>query len=367
MLFQLGVILFVLYIGALVAHRLKQSSVPVFILAGVGLQVFVPHSGMIDLMAQLGAMLLLFMIGLDFSPERVRRSGRKLFIATALDALINLPLGIIFGLAMGLDMLSALIVGGVLYNNSTSIMARFIVDFKRAAQPETEYAVGISVLQDVLTALYLAVIAGLIHAGGLQIAEIFVVFGKTVGFFAGAFIAAIGLRPLLHRLLAHESIEVFLLFVLAFILVLAATAEWLGLSGAIGAFFAGFILPEKEFRGRVDRVIAPFRDLFAAIFFVSFGLLMDISNFGRVAWLGPVLIVLAIAGKVATGWVIGWLFRFSRAASLRLGVTLIPRGEFSILLAGLAPTATAVPLLALTVTTVLVLAVIGPLLMKWSD
>jgi CPA2 family monovalent cation:H+ antiporter-2 len=366
MLFQLGVIVLVLYIGALVAHRFRQSSVPVFILAGVGLQLFVQHSEMIALLAQLGAMLLLFMIGLDFSPERVRRSGRKLFVATALDALINLPLGIIFGLAMGLDVLSALILGGVLYNNSTSIMARFIVDFKRAAQPETEYAVGISVLQDMVTALYLAVLAGLIHAGGLQIAEIFVVLGKTVGFFAGAFIAAIGLRPLLHRLLAHESIEVFLLFVLAFILVLAATAEWLGLSGAIGAFFAGFILPEKEFRGRVDRVIAPFRDLFAAIFFVSFGLLVDISNFGRVALLGPVLIVLAIAGKVATGWVIGWLFRLSQGASLRLGVTLIPRGEFSILLAGLAPTVS-VPLLALTVITVLVLAIIGPLLMKWSD
>lgn len=366
MLFQLGVILLVLYIGALVAHRLKQSSVPVFILAGVGLQAFVQHSEMIELMAQLGAMLLLFMIGLDFSPERVQRSGRKLFIATALDALINLPLGIIFGLAIGLDVLSAFILGGVLYNNSTSIMARFIVDFKRTAHPETEYAVGISVLQDILTALYLAVIAGLIHAGGLQIAEVFVVFGKTVGFFAGAFIAAIGLRPLLHRLLAHESIEVFLFFVLAFILVLAAIAEWLGLSEAIGAFFAGFILPEKEFRGRVDRVIAPFRDLFAAIFFVSFGLLIDLSSFGRVALLGPVLIVLAIAGKVATGWVIGWLFRLSQGASLRLGVALIPRGEFSILLAGLAPTAS-VPLLALTVMTVLVLAIIGPLLMKWSD
>lgn len=107
MLFQLGLIVLVLYLGALLAHRLKQSSVPVFILAGVGLQPFIAHSDVIGFLAQLGAMLLLFTIGLDFSPERLRRSGRTLLGATLLDALINLPLGILVGLALGFDLLGA--------------------------------------------------------------------------------------------------------------------------------------------------------------------------------------------------------------------------------------------------------------------
>ncbi len=366
MLFQLGVILFVLYIGALVAHRFRQSSVPVFILAGLGLQTVVEHSPLIDFMAQLGVMFLLFMIGLEFSPERLRHGGRRLLLAGTLDVLVNLPLGVLFGLAIGLHLLEALALGGMFYISSSAIIARNVIEFRRAANPETEYLLGVLVFEDLFIALYLSVLAGLVHAGSLQPDDILWVIAKTVGFLSAAFIAAIGLKTVLHRLLAHESIEVFLLLVLALILLLAAIAEWLGLSNAVGAFLAGFILPEAEVRERVDRVIAPFRDLFAAIFFVSFGLLIDLSSFGRVALLGPVLIVLAIAGKVATGWVIGWLFRLSQGASLRLGVALIPRGEFSILLAGLAPTAS-VPLLALTVMTVLILAIIGPLLMKWSD
>ncbi|MCS6936506.1 MAG: cation:proton antiporter [Candidatus Bipolaricaulota bacterium] len=364
MLLQLGLILLVLYLGALVAHRLRQSSVPVFILAGLGVQLFVAHSDVIAFMAQLGAMLLLFTIGLDFSPERVRRSSRTIFVATGLDLLINLPLGILVGLVIGLDLWSALVLGGVLYNNSTSIIARLIIDFRRSALAETEYAVGVSVYQDLITALYLAVLAGLVRTASLDLVGILVVFAKTVGFFGGAFLAALLLRPVLQRLMAHESLEVFLLFVLAFMVVLAAVSEWLGLSGAIGAFFAGFILPEQEFRERLERVIAPFRDLFAAIFFVSFGMLLDLTDVGHTVFFVPVVLVVAIAGKLLTGMVIGRVVALGRAAAVRLGVTLLPRGEFSILLAGLAPEPS---LLALTVTVVLVLALVGPLLMKWAS
>lgn len=365
MLFQLGLIVLVLYLGALLAHRIKQSSVPIFILAGVALQLFVAHSDVIGFLAQLGAMLLLFTIGLDFSPARLRRSGRMLLGATLVDALINLPLGIVVGLAVGFDLMGAIILGGVLYNNSTSLMARFLIDFKRTALPETEYAVGVSVLQDLVTALYLAVIAGVVHTDGIGGLEILLVFAKTVGFFGGALLAAVVLRPALQRLLTHESIEVFLFFVFACVLVLAAIAEWLGVSAAIGAFFAGFILPEREFRERVDRVISPFRDLFAAIFFISFGLLFDMTDIGRVLAMSVFVIGAAIGGKLLTGWVIGRLGHLSRRAALRLGGALIPRGEFSILLAGLAAPTT--PLLPLTIVTVFVLAFVGPLLMKWTE
>lgn len=265
MLFQLGVILLVLYLGALLAHRFKQSIVPVFILAGLGLQAFVEHSPMIDFMAQLGVMLLLFMIGLEFSPERLRHGGRRLLLAGTLDVLINLPLGILFGLAIGLDLLGALILGGVLYNNSTAIIARLIVDLKRTAYPETEYALGISVFQDILTALYLAILAGLIHADSLQAGDVLWTLVKTLGFFGLAFLAAIGFPKILHRILAHESIEVFLLIVLALILLLAATAEFLGLSGAVGAFLgrsggwgqdANGLVDRAEFSSQPGRVIA---------------------------------------------------------------------------------------------------------------
>ncbi len=365
MLFQLGILLVVLYLGALVAHRLKQSSVPVFILAGICLKFFAPDPELMRFLAQLGAMLLLFTIGLDFSPERIYRSGRTLLGATLVDALINLPLGILAGLALGFDLMGAMILGGVLYNNSTSLVARFLIEFKRTALPETEYAVGVSVLQDLVTALYLAVIAGLLHTDGARGFEILLVFAKTAGFFGGALLAAVVLRPVLQRLLAHESIEVFLFFVFSFVLVLAAVAEWVGVSAALGAFFAGFILPEQEFRERVDRVISPFRDLFAAIFFISFGLLFDMTDISRVLTMSILIMVVAIGGKLLTGWVIGRLGRLSRRTALRLGVALIPRGEFSVLLAGLAAPTT--PILPLTIIIVFVLALVGPLLMKATE
>nr|BAL58645.1 monovalent cation:H+ antiporter-2, CPA2 family [Candidatus Acetothermum autotrophicum] len=363
MLFHLGLILLVLYLGALVAHRFRQSSVLVFILAGIALQFFVPHSDIMSFLAQMGAMLLLFTIGLDFSPERLQRSGRRMLIATALDAVINLPLGVLVGIALGFDLLSALVLGGVIYNNSTSIIARLIIDSRRSALPETEYAVGVSVFQDLITALYVAVLAGMMQTEGMQAWQVVLVFMKALGFFAGAFGAALLLRPLLHRLMAHESLEVFLFFVFSFMIVLAALAESLGMSAAIGVFFAGFILPERAFRERVERVIAPFRDLFAALFFVSFGLLMELEHVSAVLGMSAVIIGVALGGKLATGWAIGRLTQLSKRASLRLGVALIPRGEFSILLASLAPA----PLLDLTVILVLVLALLGPVLMRWSE
>lgn len=363
MLFQLGILLVVLYLGALVAHRLKQSSVPVFIVAGICLKFLAPNPEWMHFLAQVGAMLLLFTIGLDFSPERLRRSGPRVLVATLVDALINLPLGILVGILLGFDLVSALIIGGVLYNNSTSIIARLIIDFRRSALLETEYAVGVSVLEDLVTALYLAVITGVVRGGDVQPGELLIIIGKTLGFFLGAYAAAVLLRPVLHRLMAHESLEVFLFFVMAFLLVLAAIAEWLGLSSAIGAFFAGFILPEREFRERLERVIAPFRELFAGIFFVSFGVLMELSQLGQAALFSIVTVIAALGGKLMTGWAIGRLMRLSRRASLRLGVALVPRGEFSILLASLAPA----PVLDITMITVLVLALLGPLLMKWSS
>ncbi len=364
MLFQLGLILLVLYLGALLAHRIKQSSVPVFILAGVGLQAFVPHSEIIDFMAQLGVMLLFFMIGLEFSPERLRRGGGKLALAGSVDVLLNLPVGVLLGLAIGLDMLGALVLGGALYISSSAIIARNIIEFRRAAHPETEYLLGVLVFEDIFIALYLSLVAGLRGAEGVPLGHLAWAFLKTLGFFGVALGATLVLHRWFRKLFAHESIEAFLLLVLALIVLFAAAGEFLGLSSAVGAFLAGFILPEREIRERVDRIITPFRDLFAAIFFVSFGLLIDPSSFGRVALLGPVVLLLAIATKILTGIAIGWLVRLSRAASVRLGIALIPRGEFSILLAGLAPEPA---LLALTVVTVFVLALLGPVLMKWAD
>jgi CPA2 family monovalent cation:H+ antiporter-2 len=364
MLFQLGVILGVLYLGALLAHKIKQSSVPVFILAGVGLQAFVPHSEIIDFMAQLGVMLLLFMIGLEFSPERLRRGGGKLLLAGGLDALINLPVGILCGVVMGLDAVGALVLGGALYVSSTAIIARNTIEFRRAAHPETEYLLGVSVLEDVVSVLYLSLVVGLGGAEGVRFDHLAWTLLKMIGFFGGALAATLVLPRWLRRLIAHESIEVFLLLVLALIVMFAAVAEFLGLSSAVGAFLAGFILPEREIRERVDRAITPFRDLFAAIFFVSFGLLIDPSGFGRVALIGPIVLLVAVAGKILTGIAIGRLVRLSRAASVRLGIGLIPRGELSILLAGLASEPL---LLALTVVIVFASALVGPLLMRWAE
>ncbi|MBI5379843.1 MAG: cation:proton antiporter [Nitrospirae bacterium] len=338
LLFELGAIMVVLFLGGLLAIRLGQSVILAYILIGLLLQGVVTHGPLVNALSTVG-LLLLFFLGLEFSLQQMKRFWRPMAASGTVDLLVNLPIGILLGRLLGWDWLGACYLGGILYISSSAVVTKALIDTRQAANPESDTIVGILVFEDLVIVLYLALLASMTTAGewgsggvealGWALARV-VAFGFL--FLAIPYV----FLPRLNRFLHIEQAELFLLFAFGLVILYAAAAARLGLSEAIGAFVAGLLLSETAHKERLVERLSPFRDLFTAIFFLSFGMTIRIGELAE-GWAVVFLILLAaLLGKLLSGYLAGRLRRLSVRASLGIGLSLWPRGEFSIVLAGVA-------------------------------
>jgi CPA2 family monovalent cation:H+ antiporter-2 len=346
-----GLILLALAAAGALAGRVRQSPIPLAILLGLALRPWVAEEELVQFFGQLGLLLLLFFLGLEFSlPELLAAPGRTLRMG-AWDAAINLPIGLVVGWAAGWSPWASLALGAAVYVTSSAIVARSVIDLRRTAHPETEVALRVLVFEDLAAALLLGVLA---TAGR----------GLLSGVTALAFLAvavALGLRGrALHtRVLAVADDDLFVLTLVGLLLVLAWVAGAAGLSAAIGAFVAGLWVAETPVRGRARDLLGPFYGPFAAFFFFAFGTQVDPSAFARLWPLALLLVAAGAAGKLLAGWWIGRVEGLSRRARWALAFTLIPRGEFSVVIAAAVEPSLAPDLAPLTALVVLGLAVLG--------
>ncbi|HEX6367730.1 MAG TPA: cation:proton antiporter, partial [Longimicrobium sp.] len=246
------------------------------------------------------------------------------------------------------------------------IIAKATIEMRRSANPETESALGVLVYEDLAMALFLALMSGAVLAADPNAGTVVVGMGRALLFVGVVTAAAVLGRRLLERVFDIESDDVFLLSTGALVLLLAWAAIGAGLSEAIGAFLAGLVLSETDHRERVQRLFLPLEGLFAAIFFLAFGLSVDTNALLEV-W--PIALALAVVGaiaKVGAGWWIGKLSGHPDRASLSLGLTLVPRGEFSVLLAGIAAAAGLRQVSATIAGAVLALSLVGTVGMRYA-
>ncbi len=366
---EIGVICFVLFFSGLLAKKLRFSLIPLYILTGLFVGRFIHKTVVTEFLSEIGIILLLFLIGLEFSFGGLLRNGQKLFRAGIYDLALNLPVGLIVGLALGWDIISSLLLSGIVYISSSAIICKNIVDLKRAVYPETECLLGILVFEDIFIAIYLAVLSGIITAGQLEFAPVTIATLKALGFCLGLMLIGKVLRKQLEKILDVESTELFVLLMFSIILLTASAARLLGLSDAIGAFFAGMVIAETRQKARTLELIAPLQYITVAIFFVSFGIITDYSALGAVFWWALLLVGISIPFKLLTGIFAGRAYELNRRAQIRLGLSLLPRGEFSIVIAAVATTGVvgfSHHLQALTVLYVLILAMLGSVLTRFS-
>ncbi|HEX2093184.1 MAG TPA: cation:proton antiporter [Longimicrobiaceae bacterium] len=354
-----GVVLGALALAGLLFLRVRQSVIPAFILLGVALRPehFDPH--LVDSIATVGVVLLLFSMGLEFSLGTLLRNRRQITRSGSIDLLFSFPAGLAGGLLLGYGWAGALLFAGAFYVSSSAIIAKSVIELRRAADPETEVALGVLVFEDIFIALFLALLSGAVLVDDPSLASAAWGVAKALIFFGVVVLVALRARPVLDRLFDIDSDDLFLLLAGAVVLLLSWGALTAGLSEAIGAFLAGLALAETRHRERAERLFAPLQGVFAATFFFGFGLSIDPRTFGSV-WLPALgLTVLAVAAKVAGGWVAGRRSGLSRRGALSLGLTLIARGEFSIILAGIAVSAGLAELGALIALLVLALSLLG--------
>lgn len=367
-LLELGAIMLVLAVGGRLATRVGLPTIPVFLLAGLffgrgGLVPIEEAGQFIEIGASLGVIFLLFLLGLEYTPVELRQSLRANSPAGGLDLVLNATPGFVAGLLLGWGPLGAVALAGVTYISSSGIIAKLLVDLGRLGNRETPSILSVLVIEDLVMAVFLPVVAVLLDGGS-----------ASVGFVSG--VAALSIVTLVltlaaraerhaNRIVDTESPELLLMTLLGLALVVAGFAEYLHISYAIGAFLLGIVL-SGQVAERARELLQPLRDSFAALFFVYFGLEVELSMFSVVLVPALVLAVVGAATKMSTGYWSARRIGASPKGARRAGVALIPRGEFSIVLAGIAVTGGVDPeMKTLVVVYVLLLALGGSIATRY--
>ncbi|MFC4128706.1 cation:proton antiporter [Nocardia rhizosphaerae] len=364
-LIQLGAVFFGLGVLGRIAARVGLSPIPLYLLGGLvfgtgGLIELHEVDDFIHIASEIGVVLLLLLLGLEYTAGELVTGMRKSWTAGLVDLVLNATPGVIVALMLGLGPTGAIAMAGVTYISSSGIVAKVLNDLGRLGNRETPVVLSILVFEDLAMAVYLpvltAVLAGVGFVAGMTtvgIALVAVTLVLLVALRYGRYVSAI---------VASEDREIFLLKLLGSALLVAGLASAVQVSAAVGAFLLGIAISDSTAH-EATKILEPLRDLFAAMFFVLFGLSTDPANIPPVLGWALLLAVVTTSTKIATGW---WAAKRAGASQLgraRAGTALVARGEFSIVIAGLAVAAGAVPtgFAALATTYVLLMAIIGPI------
>jgi CPA2 family monovalent cation:H+ antiporter-2 len=372
---ELAITVAVLAALGLVANRFGLSAIPAYLLAGIILGPHTPEtftlvqpSEVTEFVAELGLVFLLFFLGLEFSFDRLMRTGRHIGLGGTIDLVLNGLVGLVIGVAFFGFTFGAFIVAGAVYVSSSAVAVKGLIDFRRLADEETDVVLGVLLFEDIAIAFVIAIAA----SGGTSAGETVWLVAKAIVFIVATLAASRYLPRYLDAVLDRLPREFFLLSVFALVTGLAAIAKAIGLSEAIGALMAGVLLAETGARNEIEERFFSFRDLFAALFFFAFALTIDAGTFSSVGWFVALAVVGTIVGKLAAGYAAGRVGGFTSRQSLNAGAALIAHGEFTIILAQIGAANVALTatdrddLVAFAGLYVLVTATLGVVFMKES-
>jgi CPA2 family monovalent cation:H+ antiporter-2 len=369
-LIELGGVVLLLATLARLAQRFGFSPIPLYLLAGLafgqgGVIPLVTADEFIEAGAEIGLILLLFSLGLEYSASELVGSLRSTAAIGGLDLLLNFTPGFVVALMLGSDVVPALFLGGITYISSSGVIARTLDDLGWMGNRETPLVLAILVIEDLAMAAFLPLGTVLLVGGGTWRVAVSVGVATVVVVTVLAIAARYG--QAISRAVFSRSDEALLFGILAVLLLTAGATEALNVSAAVGAFLAGIAFSGQA-ADRARSLLVPLRSVFAGVFFLFFGFEVDPGTLPRALPSAAALAVVGAATKYATGWLAARRVGFRRRARIRAGVGLIARGEFSIVIAGIAVASGAEPDIGpIAAAYVLLLAVCGPLLARVAD
>ncbi|MGB3761935.1 MAG: cation:proton antiporter [Ornithinimicrobium sp.] len=366
---ELGALFAGLAILGLLAKRLQISAIPFYLLAGLafgdgGLVKLSAADPFVEVGAEIGVILLLLTLGLEFTSSELMASLKRHRASGVVDLILNATPGLVAGWLLGLPIGGILAVGGITWISSSGIVARVLSDLGRLGNRETPSVLSLLVLEDIAMALYLPILVVVLSGGGPWQA----LAGVSLALGAVLFILWVAHHgsDRLEQLLDHPDDEQVLLRVLGLTLLVAGIAQGVGASAAVGAFLVGIAIPHA-LADRARQLLSPLRDLFASVFFVAFGLATVPATMVPALLPALGLALVGIITKIATGWYAAGRDGVARPGRLRAGTALVSRGEFSVVIAGLAVSAGVAAVGPLAAAYVMVLAVLGPILARLAD
>lgn len=352
------------------AVKIKQSAIPFYmtvgLLLGAGSAIPLTESReFLEIGAEIGVVILLLMIGLEYSPKELVQSLKKNKSTAIIDALLNATPGFIAGLLMGWGLIGAFILAGVTWVTSSGVTVRLLRELGRLTNRETPTVISVLVLEDLAMAFYLPVLSAV--AVGASIMEGAITVAVAIGLVTSILIISYFYGKTITKVFSTTNIESLIIGVAGLAILVAGLASEVKVSSAVGAFLVGISLSGKV-AAEASLRLRPLRDFFGAIFFVYFGIQTNPADIPPSFLPAAALAAVTIATKIITGYLAAKKNGIGIPGRWRAGLALTPRGEFSIIIAGLAISAglnqNIVPFAA---TYMLMTVIAGPVLARVPD
>lgn len=336
----LGVLLLLAYAGGRLGKMIGLPTIPIYMIVGL---LASPHTGWfpisfdahnIEYIAIFGLILLLFNLGLEFDLDEFLGNAPKLLLSGGTYILLNMGVGLGFGFLVGWGTREALIIAGITATSSSAIVTKLLIELNRLPNKETPMILGVTVVEDIFIAIYLAIVGVVLSGeteiwpviGKLGIAFLFLVIMFSLARFGGKWVS---------KLFRTKDDELFTILFFGLAVAFGGIGELLGVTDAIGAFLIGLVLGASRYRAKIEHLSLPMRDVFGAFFFLNFGLALNLSTFPAVIPQVAAAIGLTFALNILAGQFVAWLNKLGPQAGINTTVILQNRGEFALILATL--------------------------------
>ncbi|MEO9319077.1 MAG: cation:proton antiporter [Nitrososphaera sp.] len=369
---DLGYLLLISAAVGTLAYIFRQPLVLGFLVAGILIGPFGPFSliknvDMLNNFSDIAIVLLLFGVGLSFPLSQLRAIGLMGTGIAIIEILVMLGLGFAVGLGLGWSFYDSLFLAAAISITSTAIIVKVLEDAGKMETTQAIIVIGISVIEDLVAVVLISAMHSGVVNGSFELSQVLFTVGKIGLFIGGTIAAGVLIVPRLFALVAKlERYEITIMLALGLAFGLAFASDQLGFSAATGAFLAGVCIAGSRFSEQVTNLISPTREIFAAIFFVTIGALMNLSLIS-VYWI-PVMVIslVTILGKVGGVYLGAKFFRFERQFALGIGLSMAQLGEFSfiVLKTGQDLGAISSSLFPIVGMVVAITTVVGPMLVR---
>ncbi len=374
------------FVGAALATKAKQSAILGYIVAGVligpfihfnlfGIQFdgLIKDTSFISYLSTLGLTLLMFFVGLEFSITKLKKTRSSAFILALVNTGLDFFIGILIGLALGWPIVDTVFLAGVIAMGSAAITGQSLMGLHKMSNPETEFLLSMVIVEDFLSMILLTIAGGLLFkSGGSSPVTLMTLIVGVLAFYAFFIFLALFVIPRCAKHFEHiKSEEMFVLFALGLVFLSSAMAEVSGVPAIIGAFFLGMVFAETKISDRLKDRLSPFKDALVAVFFISFGMLIDPGMLPSVIWIVIIAVPLVILGDLLVTGALAYFLGFSGRSATFMGSSICGRGAESVMFASIGSNAAGVTKAAqlspFAGTFCFVLSMLTPVMMKASD
>jgi len=335
------------FIGAAVASKARQSVILGYILAGmligpfISVELFgytynglVHDTGFVELLSSMGLTLLMFFVGLGFSMTKLKKTKAPAIILALMDVGLGMFLGILIGYALGWPIIDTIFLAGVISMSSVAITGKALEELERVSSPETEYLLGTVIVESFLSMVLLTIVGGLMFKSDADSMNMTRLVVGILAFYVFFIFLAILVVPRVTKYFERiKSNELFVLFALGLVFLSAALAEVAGVPAIIGAFFIGMVFAETKLAERIEDRITPFRDALVAVFFITFGMLIDLSMLYSIIPILLIAVPVSLFYEVIMLSSISYLLGFTSKAATFIGTAMTGRSSEAIMYA----------------------------------